>query len=878
MASYLSKPTQYAAYQPQIDADLYGKMILKKEQDYQEGFQKIQKEINYYGSIPVSSLEEENYLKQKVDSITSELNNNTNVNWGDQSVQQLSSNYIKSIAKDKNIQTGIYNASLLKKHHSKYLADIDKHGEAAVTDNTTVYDRKYNDWYTSGKLGSRVDFSYTPFVDVNKGVTEYLKELHPQSRVTPVLNKDITQPEQTIYTVEGLDPEIVAAEVKAYLDTTPGAKDQLRVSAENRYTGFGPDQYVAMKKAVHAQEMEINTQAIHEKSLQIASVTDSAEKKKLELAIASLNTRNKELKDYNYETDRVAFQEGGEEWKHNTYEAAFTQGIVGKYTYGNKYKVDYSGKLPWERQMEEKKYELSLAEHQLNVDKERIKNSKTLGPDDITAKKELDPTDVGSLYGTFNKNIIDAKNSYTANYINRLGDILKGTPIYNDYFVKEKGTYKLRNNGEDLIQGTNIKAIDYFYNGYRDSNNVYHPGVMDEWMRNIDSGKDFTLGKDGSVKVELDNYTKMKLNELRDQKSLLDADNYVQTHIEEEITKNPELTNLNNIIKNLNTTPGKILMKTGDVLNYTGSQLSNYFKARNEIIKKHEKRVSDIIKAGAGEGAAFESGEILKELENQIYPNYGISKGVQYAYDTDKNVQNLYAKYNSVAEKRDGLANEILKNSGYARQPTLVEWTKQVSKEDAAPYNPTDEQIQGRLQTYIDSKGLNWDTAFDGDSKAKKIIQSKEPINVTYWWDESKGRYGVQVSNASADKPAIMYISQEAATGLKMKPSKPSSDVVYQKMQKYNGSTYRPGQVPTFDNAEYLNTVKGKRTGKDGKEINGNWIYRYHAEDKGADGFHFIVYVTNSETPNTPSEKVNDYLINSTDWEDAKKQFLDKLK
>lgn len=878
MASYLSKPTQYAPYQPQVDAELYGKMILKKEEEYQSGFQKAQKNIDYYGSIPVSNLEEQTYLKEKIGSITNAINRNTNINWGDQSVQQLTGEYIKSIGSDKNIQTAIYNASLLKKHHRSYGEDVDKYGEAAVADNTSIYDRKYNEWYANGKIGTKLNFGYTSYVDVNKGVTDYLKELHPQSRVTPVLNKDITQPEQTIYTVEGLSPEIVAAEVKAYLDTTPGARDQIKVSAENRYAGFGPNEYVQMKKAINNNQLEINTQAIHEKSLQLASTTNDAEKEKLNLEIATLNTNNEELKKYDYEADKKAFEENADQWKHNTYESVFTQGIVGKYTYGNKYKVDYSGKLPWERQMEEKKYELELEKFQLTQDKWKAKNTPVLGTDDITVKKELSPTEVSSLYSNLSKRLVDGQESYKNEYINRVGDILKGTPIYNNYFVKEGGQYKLRNNGTDLIEGTNIKAIDYFFNGYTDADNVQHPGILDEWNRVIDNGKDFSVDKNGKVKVSLDNYSKMKLNELRDQKSLLDADMQTYLYVNREISRNPEVEALQKYMDQLDKNPGKIYLKSGEVITYTKKQLLDYFKAADEYWKYTVGAFGQLEGDPYNVANRKKREDIEKKADREIFQKYGITPEVLNAYRTDPEIHKIQNISNSVTTKRIEIANNILKDRGYAYQPTLIQWTKQVTKDDAGPYTPTDEQIKERLQTYVVAKGLNWDNAFDGDANAKKIIESKEPINVSYWWDKEKGRYGIAVSNTSADEPAVMYITEQAAAGLKMKTSKPSTDIIYQKMLKYGGSTYAPGQVPTFNNAEYLNTIKGKRTNSNKKEVEGNWIYRYHAEDKGSDGFHFIVYVTNSEDPKSPAEKVNDYIVPSTDWEDAKKQFLDKLK
>ena len=44
MASYLSQPRQFAAYQPEVSAELYGKLLMKKEADYQAGVEKINKD------------------------------------------------------------------------------------------------------------------------------------------------------------------------------------------------------------------------------------------------------------------------------------------------------------------------------------------------------------------------------------------------------------------------------------------------------------------------------------------------------------------------------------------------------------------------------------------------------------------------------------------------------------------------------------------------------------------------------------------------------------------------------------------------------------------------------------------------------------------
>ena len=185
MASYLSKPTEYAAYQPTVNADLYGKLLMKKESEYEAGVEKINKNLDYVTSLPTASERERKYLQNKVNAITTQLNQNVNTDWSDQSIQQLTSSHISDISNDDNVRTAIYNASVAKKGFNNLKKNTENTDGKNIINQMAFIDQ-FNNWEQNGKLGEKLNANYIDYQDILGDFDKWYKGKKPDSHIRTV--------------------------------------------------------------------------------------------------------------------------------------------------------------------------------------------------------------------------------------------------------------------------------------------------------------------------------------------------------------------------------------------------------------------------------------------------------------------------------------------------------------------------------------------------------------------------------------------------------------------------------------------------------------------------------------------------------------------
>ena len=181
MASYLSQPRQFAAYQPEVNAELYGKLLMKKEADYQAGVEKVNKLYDYVATLPVVGEEKVKYLQQKVNQIHSYLNKDVNTDWSNQAVQKATAGLITSIAGDPVIQNAVADVAKIRKHMKMLDSDIEENG-AAASNNKAYFEEKYLNPYLQSDINTSFKGEYTQYQDANKWANDTIKNIKPQWR------------------------------------------------------------------------------------------------------------------------------------------------------------------------------------------------------------------------------------------------------------------------------------------------------------------------------------------------------------------------------------------------------------------------------------------------------------------------------------------------------------------------------------------------------------------------------------------------------------------------------------------------------------------------------------------------------------------------
>lgn len=311
MASYLSKVPEFGTYQPEVNAELYGKLLLKKEQDYQTGVQKVNKYLDYVSTLPVGSERDRVYLQQKVDGITSELNRDVNVDWSNQSVQKLTASHIKAISSDPNVQAAVQSASNIKRNASVITDDKETSGGKNNLNEQDYLD-KYNNWLQNGKLGEVFNEQYSTFLDPLDDFQKYYKDKKPNQRIIvkhagyeydengnikrdrngkEIFNaKYATQQyDATSEKWEELDPKVVEDDFRNFISTNPQYQKQLSINAKYKYKSVGPEETLSMLNSEVRKNIEYKKESLAATDVELGIIPADSKKR------PALEDRKKQL-------------------------------------------------------------------------------------------------------------------------------------------------------------------------------------------------------------------------------------------------------------------------------------------------------------------------------------------------------------------------------------------------------------------------------------------------------------------------------------------------------------------------------------------------------------------------------------------------------
>lgn len=176
MASFTSNPSQFNPYISQLPLiETMSKVGREKQAKYDQGIQRIQSQIDSVAGLEVIRDIDKQYLQSKMNDLG---NNLKYVAAGDFSNYQLTNavgGMVNKVSKDENIQNAVYSTM----NHKKQLTAIEqarKNGEMAP-ENEQDYQKKFNAYYTSNKVGEQFSSKYTPYIDVNKKIIDIAKEV-----------------------------------------------------------------------------------------------------------------------------------------------------------------------------------------------------------------------------------------------------------------------------------------------------------------------------------------------------------------------------------------------------------------------------------------------------------------------------------------------------------------------------------------------------------------------------------------------------------------------------------------------------------------------------------------------------------------------------
>jgi hypothetical protein len=179
MASFTDSITQFNPYVSQLPVDAMVKVGMYKQQQYDQGVQKIQSQIDSVAGMDIAKDSDKTYLQSKLNQLGSRL---TAVAAGDFSNQQLVSavgGMATQVGKDEKVQNAVASTAMYKKGLAE-IEDARKKGKAHAS-NVWDFTSNANKWLSNDSIGERFTGRYTPYTeDYNKKALEAIKALHPK--------------------------------------------------------------------------------------------------------------------------------------------------------------------------------------------------------------------------------------------------------------------------------------------------------------------------------------------------------------------------------------------------------------------------------------------------------------------------------------------------------------------------------------------------------------------------------------------------------------------------------------------------------------------------------------------------------------------------
>lgn len=166
---------QFNPYVQQLPVEAMVQVGMHKQQQYDQGIQKIQTNIDNIAGLDVMRDVDKTYLQSKLNELG---NNLKTVAAGDFSNFQLVNSVngmTTQIVKDSNVQNAISSTA----NHRKNVSVMEKEREKGTLapENEMDYMHQFSAYDNSDKVGEKFNGRYTPYTDVNKKLFDIAKEV-----------------------------------------------------------------------------------------------------------------------------------------------------------------------------------------------------------------------------------------------------------------------------------------------------------------------------------------------------------------------------------------------------------------------------------------------------------------------------------------------------------------------------------------------------------------------------------------------------------------------------------------------------------------------------------------------------------------------------
>lgn len=249
MASFTDAISQFNPYVQQLSVDTMAKVGMYKQQQYDQGVQKVQSYIDNVSGLGVSE-KHKSYLQSKLNQLGNNLKYVAAGDFSNQQVVNSVGGMASQVGNDPIIQTGVYSAKMI----SKGISDIErakKDGKSAP-ENEDAFTKSLTEWTQNKDLKQKFQGEYDEYFDWQKHLKDQFNDLKPDGftaeqifetdslgkiKHDPKTGKPIYSPTMTHLESEGIFPERVRAALDQVM-SDPRVSKQLDITGKYTFRGL----------------------------------------------------------------------------------------------------------------------------------------------------------------------------------------------------------------------------------------------------------------------------------------------------------------------------------------------------------------------------------------------------------------------------------------------------------------------------------------------------------------------------------------------------------------------------------------------------------------------------------------------------------------
>lgn len=343
MASFTDQLINFNPYTSQLPVDDYVRVGMIKQQQYDQGVQKVQGYINSIAGIEVVKPEHQDYLQKRVNQLQGEVSTIIGQDFSNQQLQNSVGTLTSKIASDPIIRTAVASTQRYQAGLSAMKAARDK--GASSPSNEWAFQNQFQRWVSDRDVSTTFGGEYVPYTDINKKVLATIKELDPTSTLEDIpykrgeggnilIGKD-GLPEIDFAMVQkstkGVSPERIAMALRATLDSN----DMRQLQIDGSYQYRGMDKYGMKQIADDSYTYRLNQINDTIKGLMVdrqTNISDQAHVAAVDAKIQALQDRGARYQE-DYKKDIASLDADPEAFKGNTY----MQNYIAKFSEGYAY-------------------------------------------------------------------------------------------------------------------------------------------------------------------------------------------------------------------------------------------------------------------------------------------------------------------------------------------------------------------------------------------------------------------------------------------------------------------------------------------------------------------------------------------------------------